>query len=165
MPKPVLRYWDACLFLDTLNKTPGRIDVLEELWYDLGQPNAADIAVTSILTMAEVAFAAEEKKLHALDSNILAKIDAMWEPPIQMVEVYSVLTLEARRMMRDAVTQGWSLKAHDAIHFATCKARKCTDFLTYDDKLYKYDGRFGFGVKAPTGKGTLFSPLPAAPAI
>jgi predicted nucleic acid-binding protein len=144
-------YWDACLFLDLINVTPGRAETLSRLWDDLLGKEPKALAVTSVLSIAEVAYAAHEKQLHVLNPAALAKIDGFWSPssPIEMVEIYPGLAFEARRMMRTAVEGGNSLRAHDAIHFAAAFRRGCTHFLTFDEKLYKFDCKFGFAVQEP----------------
>jgi len=162
MSKPggtVRSYWDSCLFLDLINVTTGRAEVLGALWDELVATDSTVIAVTSILSVAEVAFATHEKNLQALDPKALLKIEGFWSPssPIEMVELYFGVAFEARQMIRQALSAGHSLKPHDAIHFAAAKKRGCAHFLTYDDKLYKFSGAFGFTVKEPKSEQLPFA--------
>jgi len=60
---PVRRYWDACLFLDLVNRTPGRIEALANAWDDLQCEGPRAEAITSVLTIAEVAFSTQEKEV------------------------------------------------------------------------------------------------------
>src|SRR6266850_195546 len=98
MTKPagvVRHYWDACLFLDRVNKTRGRSEVIEDLWDEVNSKDAKVIAVTSVLTIAEVAFVATEKTGRFLDPGALKKIDGFWAPPMEMIELYDGIAYEA----------------------------------------------------------------------
>lgn len=158
-PTGVVRHYsDACLFIDLANRTPGRSDVLKALWDDLVAKEPQVIAVTSVLTIAEVAFVASEKQLNQLDAGALRKIDGFWSPssPVEMVELYVGLAREAREMIRKTISVGQSLKPYDAIHFATARRRGATKFWTYDTKLHTFSGQFGFAVSDPKSEALPF---------
>lgn len=151
--KSVLHYWDACLFIDLLNGTPGRIDTLRNLWSELHDPARKVIAVTSVLTIAEVVKSETEKLQHKLDPEARKKIDSFWrkESPVQLVEAYQRVVEDARDLMRQTVewTAGDKLKPFDAIHLATAKRRGCRRFLTYDSRLQALDGKLGIAIEFP----------------
>ena len=44
-----------------------------------------------------------------------------------------------RKLMRDALSEGWSLKPGDALHLATADHLKVGAFHTYDEGLDKYE--------------------------
>jgi predicted nucleic acid-binding protein len=159
MPSPTTvsrHYWDSCLFVDLINATPGRHETIEALYDELIVNEPRVIAVTSAFTVAEVAFAKSERRL--LEPEVLAKIDAFWDPrfPFEIVELYPSVSLEARSMMREAVALGKKLAAGDAIHFATAKRRGAKVFWTYDKALIALDGKFGFAVRAPVSSTLKF---------
>jgi len=88
-----------------------------------------------------------------LDDEVLAKIDGFWAPPpespILLVEVYEAVVRDARTLIRSAVADGLALKAHDAIHLATAKRAGAAECWTYDVRLLKFDGKFGFRIRTP----------------
>lgn len=149
--KTTLVYWDACLFIDLLNKTAGRIEVLEKLWAELHEKSRAVVAVTSLVTIAEVVRTEVEKSQGKLDPAILSRINAFWAPesPVERVEVFQRLVEEARELQRQSVEWNKKLRPMDAIHFATAQRRNCRRFLTYDKELLALDGKFPFSVQAP----------------
>lgn len=152
-------YWDACLFIDLVNETPTRFDILEALFDELAKPNPTTVGVTSTLTIAEVAFASTERENGIINDDVLKRIDGFWSPssPIELVELYSRIAIDARALIRDAVGMGLSLKAHDAIHFATAQRRGVSRFLTFDKKLLHFSATFGFAVQEPRSDTLPFS--------
>ena len=51
--------------------------------------------------------------------------------------------------MRQAMTQGWSLKPADAIHLASAQSLGIEEFYTYDDKLPRYGTMIGCKICEP----------------
>jgi predicted nucleic acid-binding protein len=98
-----------------------------------------------------VAFGQEEQGTATLDQAILERIDSLWKDTsiVKLVDVFPIIAYDARGLMRDAITRKWSLKAPDAIHFATARLMRASEFLTYDDRLYKYEPLVGFPVREP----------------
>jgi predicted nucleic acid-binding protein len=163
-------YWDACVFLSYINKTPDRLPHIK--WY-LDRSGKDFQIVTSILSVAEVIFAEREKQQGTLDADIAAKIDALWlsdDTPVRLSEVYLDLVLEARDLSRAALVQkpqGWTIKPSDAIHMATAKRLSVTEIHTYSKDWPRNAALLGIKIGEPVvTAGPLFEqPVPpAAPA-
>ena len=111
---------------------------------------------TSELARVEVAFAAREQRGQALDPQMEQAIDSLWANPeaVVLVEHHSGISLEARSLMREAITRGWSLKPLDAIHLATARwlskvGITVEEFHTYDQQLLRYEPMVGFKIAEP----------------
>jgi predicted nucleic acid-binding protein len=143
------QYWDSCVFLSYINETPNRVENIASLLADA--EHATLEIITSVLTIAEVAFGAEEQTKHQLDPAVEARINRLWEPasPVHLVEVYSTIAEDARSLMRAAVEKGWSLKAYDALHLCAARRFEAATFVTYDDALVKYGEAIGIPVGQP----------------
>ena len=111
-------YWDSCVFLSYINDMPDRIPVLSALLASSGKD--AIRLYTSALSKVEVSFGAVEKSGHALNPAVEQQITNLWTDPgaIVSVEFHDDIGKEATRLIRDGITQGWSLKPLDAIHLA-----------------------------------------------
>jgi predicted nucleic acid-binding protein len=147
--EPTRLYWDACVLLSYVNETAGRLPVIEQVLEEARQ-NKVGI-LTSTLTVVEVAWASEEQQQGALDDATLEKIDGLWQPGsiVTLVEFYFAIACEARNLMRDGLTHGWSLRPADAIHLATAKEHHVKRFHTYDERLFKYAELTGFEICEP----------------
>ncbi len=64
---PKRYYWDACVFLSEINANPDRVPIIEAILDD-GDQGKAEI-YTSILSIAEVAYAEAEKDSKVLDED------------------------------------------------------------------------------------------------
>ena len=136
-------YWDANTFLSYINGDAGRLPTLDAL---LERAAAGDTAIyTSALSQVEVAFAATKQLQRALDPQTEQRIDQLWADPktITVVEYHTHIGREARSLMRNAITEGRSLKPMDAIHLATALWLRRTgipvaEFHTYDRNLSRY---------------------------
>lgn len=85
MPDQAKRYyWDSNVLLSDVNRIPDRLSAIEGMLDD-AERGKIEI-VTSMVTIAEVAYAATEKLGHALDAATEADLDALWEPPIRLIE-------------------------------------------------------------------------------
>jgi predicted nucleic acid-binding protein len=73
-------YWDSNVFLSAINAKPEeRIPIIEAILDDCDH---GDVEVlTSVLSIAEVAFAESEKRERKLSEGIEAKIQKLWVPP------------------------------------------------------------------------------------
>ena len=155
MPDKPAYYWDSCVSLSYINGVAGRMPIVDAL---LESSSRGEIRLyTSELSRVEVAFSATEKGQRALDSETERRIDGLWVDPdaITMVEYHTGISLEARRLMRLAMTRGWSLQPADAIHLATAEwlsnaGITIGEFHTYDTRLFKYGPIVGFKIMEPT---------------
>jgi predicted nucleic acid-binding protein len=131
-------YLDANVMLSYIDGDEDRLPEIDEL-FRRGDAGEVEL-VTSALSMVEVAFASAEKDAAQLDPQIEEAIDKLWEPasPIGITEYHRIIGYQARDLMRQAMTRGWSLKAHDAVHLATAMNQDCDEVFTYDDKLWKF---------------------------
>jgi predicted nucleic acid-binding protein len=150
MPGDIPRsYWDSCVFLAWINNEPERAGVVDSL---LRSARAGEFEIiTSVISVTEVALAAEEKQSGTLSQTALLRIDRLCGPPspVKLVEVSRLIATGARDLMRQAAPDGLSLKPPDAIHLSTAPRAHCDEFLTYDPKLQKYAGLIAVSVKQP----------------
>jgi predicted nucleic acid-binding protein len=146
-----LLYWDSCVFLSYINADPGRIDTLDAILDDIQKSNGESKIVTSILTKIEVAGSATEYATRVLSTVIEQKIDALWNDAsvIEFIELHDGVAIRARDLMRQALTQGWSLKPPDAIHLASAQWLGVEELHTYDDKLPRYGTMIGCKICEP----------------
>lgn len=133
-------YWDANVFLSYINRHPERIADLDAFFAEAAKPGSGLEIVTSVFSVVEVAFAAQEQLQRALDAETENKIDALWADSevIKIVEFHEATALAARGLMRDAIQRGWQLKPNDAIHLATAMRLLVAEFHTYEPGLDKY---------------------------
>ena len=155
MPDKPAYYWDSCVSLSYINGVADRMPILDAL---LESSSRGEIRLyTSELSRVEVTFSAAEKLQRALDEKTERRIDRLWADPdvITMVEYHTGISLEARRLMRLAMTMSFSLRAADAVHLATAQWLSNTgitidEFHTYDTRLFKYGPIVGFKIIEPT---------------
>lgn len=149
--EPKLVYWDACVFQSYINEDGGRYEKIASVLEDADSDNAEFRLITSFLSIVEVAFGLTEQQGRALDDDVEAKIDKLWLPesPVKTVEIYWHVTTDARKLIRDAMVNGWSLKPADATHLATARQMNAVEFHTYDDRLFKYEGMTGLRICEP----------------
>jgi len=141
-------YWDACVFLSYVNGVADRLPSIDALFED-ARTDKIQI-VTSVLSIAEVAFGAQEQAGKALDLETEEKINGLWNDPVATIaEFHSLIAAEAVQLMRAGIPNGWSLKAADAIHLATAKRVGAAKFHTYDEALKKWATVVGLPVEEP----------------
>ena len=120
MPEtPKLIYWDSNVFLSYVNELSDRMPVLDVL-FETSSRVAGSVKIhTSTLTQVEVAFAASEQVQQVLDPQIEGRLNALWADPeaIVSVEYHAAIGQVARSLIRSAITEGWSLKPLDAVHW------------------------------------------------
>jgi predicted nucleic acid-binding protein len=68
---------------------------------------------------------------------------------IAFIELHDAIAILARNLMRQALTQGWSLKPPDAIHLASAQWLGVEELHTYDDKLPRYGTMIGCKICEP----------------
>jgi predicted nucleic acid-binding protein len=122
-------YWDSCVFIDLLQKSEGRIDILEE-YITRAQSGDLEI-VTSDFTLCEVATLRE---LGLPDEEVEQKIVDFFENEyLLMRSLDRRVAAKSREIMR-AVS---GIKGKDAIHLATAALSSVSAFHTYDDPVLK----------------------------
>ena len=147
-------YWDSCAFLSYVNEVPARIRVLDAL---LDQSAKGEITIyASTLSHVEVAYAESEKKAKELSPEIERQISSLWADAnlVTSVELHPAIALIARRLMRDALAIGQSLKPPDATHLATAQwlsevGFDVNEFHTYDKGFSKYAAVVSFDIVEP----------------
>lgn len=148
--RPPLLYWDADVLLSWVEDHAERSPLIELL---LGDARAGQLEiVTSVISQVEVAFSATERMQRALSPEVEQKINGLWEPggPVKIVEVYPLIAVRARTLIREGVPRGWSgLRANDAIHLATARQMEVVEFHSYDDTLPRYAELVGFPICEP----------------
>lgn len=157
-PVPLL-YWDSNVFLDYVNATVKRLPVIDELLHNAR--NAEIAIVTSVVTIAEVAFAAQEKNQGLLSPEMEQKIGALWVPPspVQLVEFHTLVAEDARALMRSALAHGWSLKPYDAVHLASAQRMGVDEVHSYEPKWRKYSALIRRPIAEPSvGQVGMFPP-------
>jgi predicted nucleic acid-binding protein len=79
-------YWDSSVFLYYINAHPAHIQAIEAVWTEIADESDARI-VTSTISIAEVAYGANELSKGPLDLEVSAEIDNLWrDPSILLVE-------------------------------------------------------------------------------
>lgn len=149
--KPELLYWDSCVFLSYIDAEVDRVDVIETLFAEVQKSKGAKKIVTSTVSIAEVAYGAQEKKRAALDHSIRERIDALWNDKsvLTFIEFHDGIARIARELMREAISKGHALKPLDAIHLASAQWLQVQEVHTYDDKLEKFAVAIGRKICAP----------------
>ncbi len=163
MPSKLAAYWDACVFIDRMQRRADRIKLLEELT-NCAQDGAFMI-VTSTITIAEVIKIPELGLATQEEARLIADyFEHEW------ISVRPVTTAIAHKAAD--VRRQHGLKTADAIHVATALLTEGVVMLhTYDgDDLLKRDGKIGnpsLRITPPclVGAGELFSlqPSPSEP--
>lgn len=125
-------YLDANVFLAYVGNEEGRADTVQAL-LDEARRREIEI-VTSVLSIAEVAFGAHERD-HGLTEAGEEAIEQLWAPasPMTLVDVSQAMTRNARTMIRETKIQGFSgLRGADAVHLATARIFGCDEIFTYE---------------------------------
>jgi predicted nucleic acid-binding protein len=145
-----LIYWDADIFMSYVEDHPDRAPLIDLL---LGDARAGKLElITSVITVAEVGYAASERLAGALSADVLQKIDGLWAVggPVRVVEVYPLIASRARNLIREGVPRGWTgLRAHDAIHLATAQQLHADEIHTYDELWSRYADILGIPINEP----------------
>ncbi len=125
-------YFDANVFLAYVGNEEGRADTVQAL---LDEARRAEILIlTSVLSIAEVAYGAHERDQGLTEAGEEA-IEELWTPasPITLVDVSQAVTRNARTIIRDARSQGLSgFRGADTVHLATASMFGCDVILTYE---------------------------------
>jgi predicted nucleic acid-binding protein len=143
------RYWDSCIFVSYIEKDGARFADLDAI---LDEARRGDVEiVTSVASIAEVAFTEAERLRRALDPAEEQRIDSLWTPPspVRLVEFHKLIAEEARTLIRVGITHGWQLKPYDALHLSTAKFMQVDRLETYDAKLLKFTAEVGCAIGEP----------------
>lgn len=151
---PRLLYWDSCVFLDYLENSPDRIEILDQIWEEL-ETVAGSKIYTTLFSTIEVSYLAQERNQGIPSVETLQRLDSLWwnHPLVEVVEVNHKIATMARELVRHNISSGWKLTAPDALQLATAQwlhgIRNVREIHTYDMRLYKYDSLLGMTVCAP----------------
>ncbi len=145
-------YWDANIMLAYVNGEAGRTDNIRAFLADVDKGERE--IVTSMLSVVEVAFAAEEKAGGKVDPGLKEKIEGLWLPnsPIKRVEFHFVIAENARSLIRRAMLDGWRLRPADAVHLATAQRMGVKECHTYEKEAIRtrWANLIGIQVDEPT---------------
>jgi predicted nucleic acid-binding protein len=150
MPSKRTLYWDACVMLSYINRDKDRIGDLDALLAEAARNEV--VIISSVLSVAEVAFAAVERTGKALDDKQVERIDKLWAPigQIRLVEFHVLIAEGARDIQRLGVPEGWTgLRSIDAMHLATARQEGVDAFHTYEPKLLKWAAKVGYPIIEP----------------
>jgi len=121
-------YWDSCVFIDLLQRTPGRIEILQE--YAMKAEKGELEIVTSAFALVEVA---KLPNLGLSDSEIEQKIVGFFDNPyIILRAVDRRVSTKAREIMRAV-----KMKGKDAVHVASAALSDVSVLHTYDGPLQR----------------------------
>ncbi len=145
-----LLYWDAGVFTEYIEDNPSVAPLIDLL---LADARSGEIEiVTSVVSIAEVAYANAERLAGTLSLDVEQKIDGLWVVggPVRTVEVYPLIATRARHLIRNGVSRGWTgLRANDAIHLATAQQLRADEIHTFDDKWARYSQELGILIHKP----------------
>jgi predicted nucleic acid-binding protein len=119
---PKYLYWDTCVFLSYLKRTPARWPIISALFAEIQQSQGTRKIVTSRITYAEVVYIEFDKSTgFSLDEE--QRLDEFWSDyhVITFIESTEEIMRLTRNLKRHAVQQGWKLQLPDAIHLASAQ--------------------------------------------
>jgi predicted nucleic acid-binding protein len=152
MPEPLRRlYWDSCVFLAYVNNEVGRADIIDTLLFEARNSAGLIEIITSAVTITEVAGGVRIQSKVVLTQEIEDRISRLWSERavIKVVEFHELVAIDARELIRKAHALGLtSLRSMDAIHLATAKRLRATEFNTYDD-LSKFSELASLHIREP----------------
>ena len=145
-------YWDSCVFIDSLQQTPGRYDVLREI-VESAKRKETEI-VTSAFSIAEVVAITDDRPVSPTD---VQKIKDFFENEYIKLRQLDRQTVE----LAADIGRTHSIKPPDAVHIATALLAKCRELQTYDGlgkpaskkRMLFYDGKIGsptLAIKIPS---------------
>ncbi len=124
--KPFLAYWDSCVFISAIERTPGRIQIIDVLREQASLNKV--LIVTSSIVMAEVIKFVPKGKELELEMQQIS--DYMENPWMTRRAADNVITTKAGYLRRQ-----FNLKLADAIHLATALHYEVDHLHTYDKHL------------------------------
>lgn len=155
LDKPRILYWDSAVFLSHLNGIPGRQEIIQDVITEIAEDKRS-IIYTSSVSIVEVTHVQHEKEKWRLDPVAEEAINRMWEDKsvIRIADDGVHIAEMAKKLIRDAIPNEWSLKPKDATHLATAawldkNVNPISEFNTYDKKLFKYGPMIGIHICEP----------------
>lgn len=143
-PESVPRvYWDACVFQSYIEAIPDRLPILDALLMSAAERRRRIELVTSTVSITEVAYVTIERQRGRPDPAIEQALDELWAQRdlIWRIEYHELIAREARRLIREGLKSGRSIRSHDAIHLASALSLDVVEFHTYDAKLLNLSGQ------------------------
>ncbi|MGA2033073.1 MAG: type II toxin-antitoxin system VapC family toxin [Thermoguttaceae bacterium] len=141
MPSKARIYWDSCVYISCIEKTPDRYPILQTI---IREAQAGSLVlVASTLVIAEVVRLNGSTEPEREQAN---RIQEFFEN--DYIEIRAVDRLTAEYAAEISRTHG--LKPPDAIHVATAIHHKCDCLQTYDGqqgcrgKLLALNGKIGW---------------------
>lgn len=147
-------YFDANVFLAYVSGEEGRAATVEALLIAAREGDL--VALTSTVSVVEVAFGAEEKAQRVLESATELAIDELWHPtsPVTLVEPSVLVMREARDLIRKNLAGGGArLTPLDAVHLASAVRFRADRFFTYEsanNRQAQWAELTGLDVQEPT---------------
>jgi predicted nucleic acid-binding protein len=152
-------YWDTNCFLYYLNDHPTWAPLLE---YYLTRAKLGEIEiVTSVLSLSEAIFTAEEAQQRTLSSAENDRIEVLFlGEGITLVEVSTYIAQLARTLQRERLHRNWTVpgknlpdpKIPDLLHFATALYMRVAEMHTMDEKLHRFSDIVGIKISFPPPK-------------
>ena len=142
-------YWDASVFLSYINGIDERLPAIDTL---LERSRSGRLTIfTSVLSITEVAFSADERANRNLDPEVEKSIDDLFNDRqiVTIAEFHRLIAVSARQLIRRAAGSGLSLKPADAIHLATAGNIRVNEVHTYDRKWSEYGSLANLHVREP----------------
>ncbi len=130
-------YWDSCCFTSRIERTPGRIQILEHIT-DRAERGEI-VIVTSAFTLVEVAKVNLPPGLEHDEQERLI-VDFFDNPYILPIQ----LDLRVAKIARDIIRNYSAIKGKDAIHIASAIQAGVSVMHTYDvNHILPKDGKIG----------------------
>jgi len=145
MPVEQRPYWDSSAFISRIQRTAGRIEVLEHI---TGRAEEGEVEiVTSAFTLCEVA-KGDESVLPEDQEKMI--VNFFENPYILIQQVDAFVAARTRDIVR-----GFGLKPADALHVASALAASVSEMHTYDaTHLLPRDGQIdALRIRQPSWQG------------
>ena len=147
-------YWDACCFINLINRKPcheSKYELLDQIYNDA---NAGGILiVTSTISIVETNHTLTEQRGQPLDSDALNQIHQVVfnRTAVRLIDFVLPIATVARDLIRTAMapSYGVKLKTADAIHlasavrFQTASQQSVGQIHTYEKKWSRYQPIIG----------------------
>lgn len=144
MPTDVRLYWESCVFIDLLEKTPGRFEHLAPIVEEAERGGLT--IVTSTLSLCEVVSLRHLSTL--VDDEIEDRIRDYFENPYLYLKPVDRFVAERAR----SIAREYRIKPLDSVHVASAIMLQAPIMHTYDGKLLGLTQRIqGLRIERPGG--------------